>query len=83
MGKVVTTKGEPPRGLGRDRTAENSAPPDPRFPKIFTVAWLTLGIASVALALIAAVVLHSERESTAVLHRLNLVSLNLQVCFRI
>jgi hypothetical protein len=34
------------------------------------VAWLTLGIASVALALIAALVLRSERESTAILHHL-------------
>jgi PAS domain S-box-containing protein len=42
------------------------------------VAWLTLGIASVALALIAALVLRSERESTAILHHLNLVALHLQ-----
>jgi CHASE3 domain sensor protein len=43
-----------------------------------TVAWLSLGIASVALALIAALVLRSERESTAILHHLNVISLNLQ-----
>jgi adenylate cyclase len=44
----------------------------------FTVAWLTLGVASVALALIATVVLRSEREATAVLHHLNLIAFNLQ-----
>jgi two-component system sensor histidine kinase UhpB len=43
-----------------------------------TVAWLSLGIASVALALIAALVLRSERESTAILHHLSVISLNLQ-----
>jgi PAS domain S-box-containing protein len=42
------------------------------------VAWLTLGIASVALALIAVVVLRSERESTAILQHMNLISLSLQ-----
>jgi PAS domain S-box-containing protein len=42
------------------------------------MAWLTLGIASVALALIAALVLRSERESTAVLHHLNVLALDLQ-----
>jgi CHASE3 domain sensor protein len=66
------------RGLGRERTSENTALPDRRFPNIITVAWATLGIASVALALIAAFVLRSERESTAILHQLNVVSLNLQ-----
>jgi CHASE3 domain sensor protein len=76
MGKVDATRNESPRGLGSDRTAKNSAPP--RFSKLLTVAWLTLGIASVALALIAAVVLRSERESTAVVHHLNLIALNLQ-----
>jgi PAS domain S-box-containing protein len=76
MGKVDATLNESPRGFGSDRTTKNSAPP--RFSKLLTVAWLTLGIASVALALIAAVVLRSERESTAVLHHLNLIALNLQ-----
>jgi PAS domain S-box-containing protein len=42
------------------------------------VAWLTLGITSIALALIAAMVLRSERESTAVLHHLSLMVLNLK-----
>jgi len=42
------------------------------------VAWLTLGIASVVLAGIAALALRSEQKSTAVLHHLNLVALNLQ-----
>jgi hypothetical protein len=42
------------------------------------VAWLTLGIASVALALIAVVVLRSERESTAILHHMNIVTISLQ-----
>jgi hypothetical protein len=42
-----------------------------------TVAWLSLGIASVALALIAALVVRSERESSAILHHLNVISLNL------
>src|SRR5215472_10969368 len=78
MGKVIAIQSEPPRGLGGDRIAENSAPFDPRLSKIFTVAWLTLGIASVVLALIAAVVLRSERQSTAVLHHLNLVALGPQ-----
>src|SRR5215831_11443113 len=75
MGEFVASL---PRGLGRERTSENTALPDRRFPKIVTVAWLTLGIASVALALIAALVLRSERESTAIVHHLNLISLNLQ-----
>jgi CHASE3 domain sensor protein len=74
MGKFDATLNE--SGLGNDRTAKNSVPP--RFSKLLTLAWLTLGIASVALALIAAVVLRSERESTAVLHHLNLIALNLQ-----
>ena len=69
--KVVASQSEPPQG-------DSSAPPDRGFPKIITLAWLTLGIASVALALIAAMVLRSERESTAVLHHLNVISLNLQ-----
>ena len=56
----------------------STALPDRRFPKIISVAWLTLGIASVALALMAALVLRSERESTAILHHLNLIALNLQ-----
>src|SRR6516225_1697864 len=66
------------QGLGRERTSENTPQPDRRFPRIITVAWLTLGIASVALASIAALVLRSERESTAILHHLNVISLNLQ-----
>src|SRR5215831_21119073 len=76
MGEVTATRNGSPSGFGGDRTAKNSAPP--RFSKILTAAWLTLGIASVALALIATVVLRSERESTAVLHHLNLIALNLQ-----
>ena len=75
MGEFVASL---PRGLGRERTSENTALPDRRFPNIITVAWLTLGIASVALASIAALVLRSERESTAILHHLNVISLNLQ-----
>src|SRR5262249_42957342 len=51
--------------------------PDHRS-KIIAVAWLTLGIASVVLALIAVLVVRSERESTAILNHLNLVALNLQ-----
>src|SRR5215475_8988365 len=78
MGKFVATRREPPRALGRDRTIESDAPGDRRFPKIIRVAWLTLGIASVALAMIAALVLRSERESTAILHHLNLIALDLQ-----
>jgi PAS domain S-box-containing protein len=66
------------RVLGRHRTGETSALPDRRFSKIITLAWLTLGIGSVALALIAWVVLRSERQSTAILHHMNLISLNLQ-----
>jgi CHASE3 domain sensor protein len=76
MGEVVATRNGSPSGFDRDRTANTSAPP--RFSKILTVAWLTLGIASVALTLIAMVVLRSERESTTVLHHLNLIALNLQ-----
>src|SRR5262249_19794326 len=45
---------------------------------IITVAWLTLGAAPVALALIAAWALGSEQESTAILHHVNLVAWNLQ-----
>ena len=78
MGKFFPIQPQLPTGVGRDRTAETSALPDRLFPQFITVAWLTLGIASVALALIAALVLHSERESTAMLHHLNLVALNLQ-----
>jgi PAS domain S-box-containing protein len=78
MGKFVATRSEPPGALGRDWTIENDAPGDRRFPKVIRVAWLTLGIASVALALIAALVLRSERESTEILHHLNLIALNLQ-----
>jgi hypothetical protein len=66
MGIFVASQSELPRGLGRKRTDENTALPDHRFPNIITVAWVTLGIASSALALIAALVLRSERESTAV-----------------
>ena len=78
MGEFVASQSELPRGLGRERTSENTAQPDRRFPKIITVAWLTLGIASVALALIAALVLRSERESAAILQQLNVISVNLQ-----
>jgi PAS domain S-box-containing protein len=67
---------EPAREFGR--TSESSSLPDRSFSKMITVAWLTLGIASVALAVIAALVLHSERQSTAILRHLNLVALNLQ-----
>jgi len=76
MGQVDATLNESPRGLGTDRTCKNRSPP--ASAKLLTVAWLTLGIASVALALIATVVLRSERESAAVLHHLNLISLHLQ-----
>jgi PAS domain S-box-containing protein len=78
MGKFVASQPQLPRRLGRDRTAQNSGLPDRRFSKIITVAWVALGIAAVVLALIAALVLRSERESTAILHHLNLVALNLQ-----
>jgi hypothetical protein len=71
-GKVVGSQSELPEG-------GSSAPPDRRFPKVITLAWLTLGIASVALALIAAMVLRSERESTTVLHHLNFLAVDLQV----
>jgi hypothetical protein len=73
MSKVFVSRSEP-RGLGRDRTAIKSALSH-RFPTMVTVAWLTLGIASVALALIAALVLRSERKSTAILQQLNVISL--------
>ena len=75
MGKFVAGQSELPRRPGRGRTSENTALPDRRFPKIVTVAWLTLGIASVALASIAALVLRSERKSTAILQQLNVISL--------
>ena len=78
MGKFFVSQPQLPRRLDRDQAAENSALPDRRFAKIITVAWLALGIASVALALIGVLVLRSERKSTAILHRLNLVSLDLQ-----
>jgi hypothetical protein len=51
MGEVTTTRDGSSSGFGSDQTAKNSVPP--RFRKILTVAWLTLGIASVALALMA------------------------------
>src|SRR5215471_19870654 len=70
-GKVVGSQSELPEG-------GSSVPPDRRFPKIITLAWLTLGIASVALALIAVMVLRSERESTTVLHHLNFLAVDLQ-----
>src|SRR5215467_9103079 len=78
MGKVFVNRSGLRGGLSRDRAVENSAPTDPRFPRTITVAWLMLGIASVTVALITALVLRSERESTAVLHHLNLVTLKLQ-----
>jgi CHASE3 domain sensor protein len=71
MGVVFGSQRKHPQGGG-------STPPDRQFPKIITVAWLTLGIAAIALALIAAMVLRSERESTAVLHHLNFLALTLQ-----
>src|SRR5215469_9551499 len=64
------------KGRAGGRTLENFLAR--RFSKIITVAWLTLGMASIALAFIAALVLHSERQSTAIVHRLNLLALNLQ-----
>jgi PAS domain S-box-containing protein len=79
MDKFVAVQGEPPRGLGR--TSESRALFDRRFSKMITVAWLTLGIASVALALMAAFVWHSEGQSTAILHRLNLVAFHIQEVF--
>jgi CHASE3 domain sensor protein len=78
MSKVLLSRSEPPRGLGRDRTIQNDALNNRRFPKIIRVAWLTLGITSVALASMAALVLRSERKSTAILQHLNVASLNLQ-----
>ena len=78
MGTFFASQPQLPRGRGRHRTGETSALPDRRFSKIITVAWLTLGIASVALALIGIVVLRSERESKAILHHVNLVALDLQ-----
>jgi CHASE3 domain sensor protein len=75
-GRFLASRSELPRQLGR--TSENSAHPDRRFAKIITVAWLTLGITSVALGSIAAVVLRSERESTAIIHHLNSLALGLQ-----
>jgi hypothetical protein len=83
MGKFLASQFQLPTELGRHRTGETSALSDRRFSKIITVAWLTLGIASVALALIGVLVLRSERESTAILHHLNLIALNLQVRSRI
>ena len=69
---------EGPRKSGLGRASPDSSQPDRRFSRMITVAWLTLGIASVALASIAAVVLHSERESTAIIHHLNVIALDLQ-----
>ena len=45
------------------------------------MGWLALGIASVVLAAIAAVILRSERESNAIIHHLELLSVNLQRVF--
>src|SRR5262245_15596956 len=78
MDKGVASQSVTRRGFGHDRTAAESALPDHRSSKIIAVAWLTLGIASVVLALIAVLVVRSERESTAILNHLNLVALNLQ-----
>jgi PAS domain S-box-containing protein len=77
MGTVAESRSDPSTRLGRDQTPGNGTP-DRRFHNLLSVAWLSLGIASVALAFIAALVLHSERESTAILHHLNLIALNLQ-----
>ena len=76
MDKFAAVQGEPPAdwvGL-----LKIDALPDRRFSKMITVAWLTLGFASVALALMTALVLHSEGQSTAILRHLNLVALNIQ-----
>ena len=75
------TMGKPPASPGElpgDRTSPGSSRTDRRFSKMITLAWLTLGIAAVALASIAVVVLRSERESTAIIHHLNFIALNLQ-----
>lgn len=74
MGKPPASPGE----LPGDRTSPGSARTDRRFSKMITLAWLTLGIPAVALASIAVVVLRSERESTAIIHHLNFIALNLQ-----
>src|SRR5215469_3166166 len=77
---VIRFSGQNGRYKGREfrRILENGGLPARQFSKMITVAWLTLGIASAALAVIAALVLHSEAQSTAIVHHLNLLSLNLQ-----
>ncbi len=78
MGKFFASPPKLTGGLGRHRTGEiNGQRHRPAF-KIVTLAWLTLGIASVVLAVIAIVVLRSERQSTALLYQMNLVASNLQ-----
>jgi PAS domain S-box-containing protein len=78
MDNFIARQGKLPWGLSRNWTSESGRLPDHPSGRIITVARLTLGIAAVALASIAGVVLHSERESTAILHHLNFVALTLQ-----
>jgi PAS domain S-box-containing protein len=66
------------RNEARGRISGGRSNEHRRFRNIINVAWLSLGVASVVLALITAVVLYSERESTAVMHHLNLIALDLQ-----
>jgi PAS domain S-box-containing protein len=53
-------------------------PADRPLTKLVTVGWLALGIGSIALALIGAMVLRAERESNAIIFHLNAIALNLQ-----
>jgi PAS domain S-box-containing protein len=79
IGNVVAgTQNEARRHILGGGSNEHGENPHRRFRNIINAAWLSLGVASVVLALITAVVLYSERESTAVLHHLNLLALDLQ-----
>ncbi|HEY6345203.1 MAG TPA: PAS domain S-box protein [Bryobacteraceae bacterium] len=79
IGNVVAgTQDEARRPISGGRRNERGENPHRRFRNIINIAWISLGVASVLLALITAVVLYSERKSTAVMHHLNLLALDLQ-----
>jgi PAS domain S-box-containing protein len=78
MGKLLVSLSKLPMRHSRLSPLKSGGLSGRRFPKLIIVAWLALGIASVALASIAAIVLHSERESTAILQHLTFVTLDVQ-----
>src|SRR5690348_13577781 len=77
-GRAADNPNELPRVGGHRSTAENTAPPQPQFAVTVIAGWLALGIASVALAPIAGLILHSERETDVIVHQMNLIAIDLQ-----